>query len=367
MSALSIILGICSTMLSNCFYLSTSYIVKNHNVVAGEITVFSAILRIFVFGIWSAKVKCTKVFNKDQRSGNNEDSEYGATAWLSLIISNMAIAVTILLSYVAVTLMPLSDFIVFGFTSPVFTLLFVMACNRSKATLLNISMCLLIVVGTSLVAQPTFIFGAFEDQDDSPYKDTYTLGVVLALAASFITGFCPVLQTRCKHMPMAYFMLWSGISKLLIGLFCPVAGLPNHIQDPHKFEQDFWTLSMVAAASMLGLLFMQMAVTVSGAPLLVAVTRSMEIVMALVVDMITTADTIDFTDSYIWYKVTGAVLVMMCVVGIALSDLLEERMPSFCKRRTRDGYEIFNEEGDSETSALHNNQGLDYGTTEPRG
>lgn len=131
MSALSIILGICSTMLSNCFYLSTSYIVKNQNVVAGEITVFSAILRIFVFGIWSAKVKCTKVFNKDQHgSGNNEDSEYGATAWLSLIISNMAIAVTILLSYVAVTLMPLSDFIVFGFTSPVFTLLFVMACNR---------------------------------------------------------------------------------------------------------------------------------------------------------------------------------------------------------------------------------------------
>ena len=93
---------------------------------AGEITVFSALLRILVFGIWSAKIKCNQVFNKEPGS----DNEYDAKSWLSLIMSNLAIAVTILLSYVAVTLMPLSDFIVFGFTSPVFTLLFVMASNR---------------------------------------------------------------------------------------------------------------------------------------------------------------------------------------------------------------------------------------------
>ena len=228
-------------------------------------------------------------------------------------------------------------------------------------------MCLLIVVGTSLVAQPTFIFGGSEDQNDSPYKDTYTLGMVLALAAAFITGFCPVLQAKCKHMPMAYFMLWSGISKLVIGLFCPVVGLPNHVQDLHRFEQDFWVLALVASASMLGLLFMQIGVNVSNAPLLVAVTRSMEIVMALIVDMITMSDTIDYTNSYIWYKITGALLVMMCVVGIALSDLLEDRMPSFCKRsQYRDGYDIFQEEGDSQTVLIQSNE-TDYGTLEPRG
>ena len=139
---------------------------------------------------------------------------------------------------------------------------------------------------------------------------------------------------------------------------------------------------MVASASMLGLLFMQTAVTVSGAPLLVAVTRSMEIVMALVVDMITTSDAIDYTDSYIWYKITGALIVMLCVVGIALSDVLEERMPSFCKRSTRRllggvhaGYEVIldEEEGltqDNETALIHSsgsNDNMGYGTSEPRG
>ena len=122
--SLRILLGILSTMVSNGFYLSTSYIVKNKNVAAGEIILFSSAIYILVFGIWSAKVKCSQMFNEEQGGNNN------SKAWLSLIISNLAIAVTILLSYVAVTLMPLSDFIVFEFTCPVFTLILVMVCNR---------------------------------------------------------------------------------------------------------------------------------------------------------------------------------------------------------------------------------------------
>merc|ERR1711962_1704127 len=153
MRAMPNLLGIGLTMVCNGFYLSTSYFVKNRNVVAGEITVFSAFVRILIFGSWAAKVRFERTW--DQRQ---PQPRYTAGAWLSLIISNLAIAVTILLSYLCVTLLPLSDFIVFAFTAPVFTLAFTMAINRSKVTLLNISTCLLMVVGTGLVAQPTFIF-----------------------------------------------------------------------------------------------------------------------------------------------------------------------------------------------------------------
>ena len=123
MAAIPILLGVGSTMLSNCFYLSTSYIVKNRNVVAGGITVFSAFLRILIFGSWATKVKC-------QRMKEQQPTWHSRGAWLSLITSNLAIAVTMLLSYICVTLLPLSDFIVFEFTSPVFTLLFAMAFKR---------------------------------------------------------------------------------------------------------------------------------------------------------------------------------------------------------------------------------------------
>ena len=129
--SLTIILAICSAMVSNCFYLATSYTIKNQKVEPGEITVFSAVIRIFLFGIWSAKIKLQQMFNKDPTNTNSDiDDTHDAKAWLSLIVSNFSIAVTILLCYIAVSLMPLSDFVVFGFTTPVFTLLFVIACNR---------------------------------------------------------------------------------------------------------------------------------------------------------------------------------------------------------------------------------------------
>ena len=120
--AKKIVLGIAATMLSNCFYLSTSYIVKNQSVSPGEVTVFSALLRCVIFGLWSAKVFC--------QTHLNSSASYGSSAWISLVVSNFAVAVTILLSYVAVNMLPLSDFIVFGFTAPVFTLMIVMIYNR---------------------------------------------------------------------------------------------------------------------------------------------------------------------------------------------------------------------------------------------
>ena len=120
-----VLLGIGATMLSNCFYLSTSYIIKNKNVAAGEITVFSAFLRILIFGTWATKVKCEQTNEESQQQNG-----YTRKAWLCLLTGNLAIAVTILLSYLCVTMMPLSDFIVFAFTSPVFTLAITMVYNR---------------------------------------------------------------------------------------------------------------------------------------------------------------------------------------------------------------------------------------------
>ena len=124
-SASSILLGIGATLLCNCFYLSSSYLIKHKNVVPGEITVFSALLRFVIFGSWAAKIKCQQMSDTNQ-----EQPRYSKRSWLFLIISNMAIAVAILLSYISVQLLPLSDFIVFAFISPVFTLIYTMLHNR---------------------------------------------------------------------------------------------------------------------------------------------------------------------------------------------------------------------------------------------
>ena len=132
MSTSSILLGIGATMLSNSFYLSSSYIIKDKNVVPGEITVFSAVVRMLIFGSWAAKVKCQQIGDQNQ-----DQTGYSKRSWLFLIMGNLAIAVTILLSYISVQMMPLSDFIVFAFISPVFTLIFAMVKNRLVQPLLR--------------------------------------------------------------------------------------------------------------------------------------------------------------------------------------------------------------------------------------
>ena len=124
MTARPVLLGISSTMMSNCFYLATSYLIKNKNIHPGEITVFSAFIRIVIFGSWASKVKYQQMVHEGQQQ------EYSRNAWLCLVIGNLLIATTILFGYICLTLMPLSDYIVFAFTSPVSTLMFAMVKDR---------------------------------------------------------------------------------------------------------------------------------------------------------------------------------------------------------------------------------------------
>ena len=234
-------------------------------------------------------------------------------------------------------------------------------------TFINISMCLLIVVGIVLVAQPKFIFGqvGYSIDPESTERQKYVLGVCLALGSSCITGFYRLLQIQCKDIPMSYFMLWSGIAKMIIGLLCPVFGLPNNLNDLPRFAEHLGVLSLAASASMMGMLFMQTAVAVSNNGVLVSVTRSMEIVMALVVDMITTSQ--NYHDTSVWYKILGGIVVLGCIICISISDILQDRVSRLCGR-TRDGYALLDDEDHriSEEAPV-NIVTTNYGTSEPSG
>ena len=208
-------------------------------------------------------------------------------------------------------------------------------------TSLNLTLSFLVVVGACLVAQPTFIFG--DDDSDSSRRDyqDYTLGVVLSTILSFITGVAPIIQSKCKDMPISYFMLWSGLAKLVVGLLCPMFGVSNHLGDMTRLRSDAPTLTLISGASMLGAMFTQLAVTVSNAPILVSVTRSMEIVMALFLDtVIAPSGSIDYTSLSFVYKILGSLVVFMCVVGIAIHDtiidngweIMKQALKFICKK-----------------------------------
>ena len=181
----------------------------------------------------------------------------------------------------------------------------------------------LLIIGIGLVAQPSFVFGEKESQLDSPRND-YSKGLALALLAAFLGGLCPVLLANSKRLPRSYSMLWSGIAKLSVGLFSPAVGLPNSLTDTSKYGEDFGVLAMVAGASMLGYFFYQLAVTQSDNPLLVQVTRTMEIVMSLGWEMMTLD--INYQEMAFWLKFLGGLMVTACVILMALAEVIEGRL-----------------------------------------
>ena len=51
-----------------------------------------------------------------------EDDYVSFKCWLSAVVCNIAMAVTLLLQFVSVKMLPLSDFVTFQFTAPVFAM-----------------------------------------------------------------------------------------------------------------------------------------------------------------------------------------------------------------------------------------------------
>ena len=66
---------------------------------------------------------------------------------------------------------------------------------RKRITVLSFFFAFVIVMGAVMVAQPTFIFGV----ERVEHKDTYALGVTLALIVAALSGWSRVLIAKCAR------------------------------------------------------------------------------------------------------------------------------------------------------------------------
>ena len=70
---------------------------------------------------------------------------------------------------------------------------------------------MVIVMGASLVTQPTFIFG--ENSAAIHYKQ-YTLGALIVIFCAMMGGLFPVLMSKCKEVPSCFYMAVGGAGVL---------------------------------------------------------------------------------------------------------------------------------------------------------
>jgi len=324
--------GVGAVMVANCCFLGNSFIVGRNPMTAGEVMVTRSLLQILVFGTFSMHKR-----KKDGPPG------FAWSQWLMVAAANLAFAVCQMGAYTACQMLPLSDFVVLAFTSPGFALVFSGLCLRKPIRCVEVTICMVIVMGASLVTQPTFIFG--ENSAAIHYKQ-YTLGALIVIVCAMMGGLFPVLMSKCKEVPSCFYMAVGGAVTLVVGAIHRMA-LTNTKVD-HYGSLLIGLMIVVGTNSMMGVLMEQMAVAAT-CPVLVSIVRSLEVVMALIIDIITRDNFVHVDDMRFWYKVIGACTVTLCVTSMSVADKIHQGLTA-CTRaiigqeRERSAYTIIDGE-----------------------
>lgn len=285
-------LGILITLATNCLFLANSFIVREYPLYGGELCLCKGILQTAFFaftacGFYKGKATTTCL------PPHAEDTRLR----LFVAIYGASNGIMILSGYVALKMIPVSDFMVFCYTSVIFTIVFSACILRSRLTILKVLLCAILLTGVTLVAQPPFLFdrqaqSADEDvttdnMQDLANQESYYLGMAVSVLAGAGAGLTYVSAKRCEECPKALLMISSGICSLLIALVCPIVDIPNRIfTEPSSIDSHEWILIFgTSIASILGNLLLIPASRIA-TPIIVNMVRSTELLFAYAVQII---------------------------------------------------------------------------------
>jgi len=308
-------LGCTAVLVSNTCLLANSYIAKHQAVAPGQILTTRSVPQIVLFGLWALYQR----FKKSKDDEASEKIDMTVCTWLIVLLANSLLSISQIICYAAVKMIPLSDFVVLCFTSPVFALVCTaIILKRQCFSVMEAVLCLTIVAGATLVAQPSFIFGQV------PRSDSYLLGSMLSLSVAAMVGLFTVLSAKCKQVPIGIFMTAGGATSLVLGLgYCIVV---QKDMTPSLEEVKF--LCLMAFLSMCGILHLRLAALFIS-PVLVSMVRTFEIVMGLVLEICVSLHSTDFGSLSFAYKVTGCAVVTASAILMAMS----EKMGACCNRK----------------------------------
>lgn len=142
------------------------------------------------------------------------------------------------------------------------------------------------------------------------------VGYACALLATVFTAANIVIMRKCKDVHFSVVVLQLSAWSLVIsaGLLAYLGPRRGDMSLPHGLWQ--WALvCMVAAFGLSGQLLVARALSVEGAGK-VAVTRSLDIVLAFAIQVLAFGEVPD------WMSVTGALLVLVCVLGMGMESQL---------------------------------------------
>ena len=127
----STLLGLFIAIVANFLHLHSMFIVKVNPIHPGDVLFLRGVVQTVGFGIVLLLQKCsnykvssTEAIYNNLESQQMEQPTMDVKFWITMTFCNILVAATVILTFMAVDLLPLSDFTMLAFTTPMFTMLF---------------------------------------------------------------------------------------------------------------------------------------------------------------------------------------------------------------------------------------------------
>ena len=186
------------------------------------------------------------------------------------------------LSWLALSLMPIGDAIALIYTFPIFSILFGYLFYGEKAGLYNVLITILSILGAILIVEPSALVG----QGNTNENPNYLLGVFASMGVAVIgAGNNVIVFQLQKYHPYTLLVASGLIGLLLTIIICP---LDNQNKIFHDFHNANFTILLLS--SVLGIfgLFLNTYSCQKLTPVVFAVLRCQEVVISLVIQTFTT-------------------------------------------------------------------------------
>lgn len=238
-----------------------------------------------------------------------------------LFIQGLVGGGTLVLLFYSFRLLPLGDAATIIFSSPVFVMIMSHIWLREPCGFYRTFIVVLLVSGVVFITKPPFLFTGHGPDLLPGESETYNvIGYCCALFGTLFTAMNIVVMRKCKDVHFSVvvfqFSFWSLIISTIILMVNSRGGAPD-VPDQSRFE---WLLVvLVAVFGLSGQILVAIALAHEGAGR-VAVTRSMDIVLAYVLQVVI------FNEVPDWTSVMGAGMVMVCVVGMGVEDVVHKAL-----------------------------------------
>ncbi|ODM99921.1 Solute carrier family 35 member G1 [Orchesella cincta] len=208
---------------------------------------------------------------------------------------------TLVMLFYSFRLLPLGDAATIIFSSPVFVMIMSHIWLREPCGFYRTFIVFFLVTGVVFITKPPFLFTSPEE------KETYNiLGYVAALFGTIFTAINIVVMRKCKDVHFSVVVFQFSFWSLVISTCILLAGGTPAV--PHQTATQWVLIVLVAVFGLSGQILVAIALAHEGAGR-VAVTRSMDIVLI-------------FNEVPDWKSIMGAFMVMICVIGMGIEDVV---------------------------------------------